>query len=44
MHTYDEHKQQAFAWFTGLRDTICTAFEAVENELGNSSAPAGAFE
>ena len=28
-----EHKQQARAWFEKLRDDICTAFEAIEDDL-----------
>jgi len=43
-------KQQARAWFEGLRDAICAAFEAIEDEVGQVHAtrigerPAGRFE
>ena len=30
--TLDDHQQQAAAWFHGLRDRICAAFEAIEDE------------
>ncbi len=30
--TLDDHRQQAAAWFRGLRDRICAAFEAIEDE------------
>jgi len=30
--TLDDHRQQAATWFRGLRDRICAAFEALEDE------------
>lgn len=36
-------KEQAAAWFMGLRDRICAAFESIEDE-STSDAPAGRFE
>ena len=40
----DDHKARAEAWFTALCDRICAAFEALEDELRESDAPAGRFE
>ena len=43
----DGRKQQARAWFEELRDTICDAFEAIEDDLGEGSHSArepGRFE
>ena len=39
-------KARAETWFKELRDRICTAFEAVEDDFGggNSGKPAGRFE
>ena len=40
----DDHKSRAEAWFTALRDRICAALEAIEEDLAASDAPAGRFE
>ncbi|TVQ83134.1 MAG: oxygen-dependent coproporphyrinogen oxidase [Micavibrio sp.] len=37
-------QEQAAAWFTKLRDDICAAFETLEDELADTSKPAGRFE
>lgn len=37
-------KEQAFQWFTALRDDICARFEALEDELTAAVRPAGRFE
>jgi coproporphyrinogen III oxidase len=44
--TVEEQKARATAWFESLRDQICTAFEAIEDELTGTFAdrPAGRFE
>jgi len=45
--TKPEHKERAQAWFKGLRDGICAAFEKIEFELTgtqNSEIPSGHFE
>jgi coproporphyrinogen III oxidase len=44
--TLEEQKARATAWFESLRDQICTAFEAIEDELTGTFAdrPAGRFE
>ena len=34
----DRHKERAQAWFAALRDDICAAFEALEDELGDTIA------
>jgi coproporphyrinogen III oxidase len=39
----DEKKQQTSAWFRELRDAICQEFEKLEDELTESTAPAGRF-
>jgi coproporphyrinogen III oxidase len=41
-----DHREQAAAWFTTLRDRICGAFERLEDELTGTGAelPAGRFE
>src|SRR5437764_8932051 len=43
----DERQQRAGAWFGALRDRICAAFEAIEDEYAGSEAdqlPPGRFE
>ena len=43
----DSKKKLAAAWFTELRDSICKAFEYIEDELSGtafSNQPAGRFE
>ena len=44
--TTDDHKALAEAWFKELRDRICSAFEAIEDDFGggHSDQPAGRFE
>ena len=45
--TDEQKKQQAFDWFTTLRDRICAEFESIEDSLtgGNKAdLPAGRFE
>tara|TARA_R110002110_G_scaffold376568_2_gene586796 strand:+ start:305087 stop:305959 length:873 start_codon:yes stop_codon:yes gene_type:complete len=48
--TNDDHKSQAAAWFAQLRDDICAAFEAIEDDLEGpadsplAARPAGRFE
>ena len=42
--TEDAHKSQAETWFKSLRDTICAAFEGLEEKGGDPSLPAGRFE
>lgn len=39
-----DKKQKAASWFKTLRDQICAEFEAIEDELDTSPAPAGRFE
>jgi coproporphyrinogen III oxidase len=43
--TMDDRKRTASAWFESLRDSICAAFEALENEAGppNGKSPPGRF-
>jgi len=36
--TLDTEQQAARAWFEGLRDRICAAFEAIEREAGSDAA------
>jgi coproporphyrinogen III oxidase len=36
--TTEQHKERARAWFETLRDDICTAFEALEDELSEEIA------
>ncbi len=45
--TLDEQKQKAATWFQELQDQICSAFEAIEDELSEGNAlelPVGRFE
>ena len=47
--TNDDHKSRAAAWFAALRDDICAAFEAIEDDLDGpadsplATRPAGRF-
>jgi coproporphyrinogen III oxidase len=44
MSSYPEdHRARASAWFAGLRDRICAAFERLEDELADSSDAPGRF-
>ncbi len=43
MSDFDEQQLRAEAWFQSLRDRICAAFEALEDE-GGGDGPAGRFE
>jgi coproporphyrinogen III oxidase len=38
-----ERRARAALWFETLRDRICAAFEAIENEAAQSALPAGRF-
>jgi coproporphyrinogen III oxidase len=43
----DNRKQTAADWFRNIRDTICSAFESIEDDLSGgpkASLPAGRFE
>ncbi|WP_142847308.1 oxygen-dependent coproporphyrinogen oxidase [Telmatospirillum sp. J64-1] len=40
----EQRKTRACAWFRSLRDEICAAFEAIEDEFTASDRPAGRFE
>jgi coproporphyrinogen III oxidase len=40
MVSTDEQKERARAWFTELRDRVCAAFEAIEDEYSGSQAGA----
>ena len=40
----EEKKSRAAAWFEGLRDSICSEFEKIEDELTDSDKPVGRFE
>jgi len=40
----DAEKKDAESWFRELRDAICAAFEKLEDESRNNTAPAGRFE
>ena len=42
--TLDEKKQTARAWFEGLRDDICAAFEAIEDDFAGTGGDAGRFQ
>jgi coproporphyrinogen III oxidase len=47
MSIAEDRKQAAIAWFRTLRDQICAAFEAIEDDLIgtlNAGIPAGRFE
>jgi coproporphyrinogen III oxidase len=47
MPNVEDRKAQATAWFAALRDRICAAFEAIEDELvaqRPDAGPAGRFE
>ena len=41
---WNTRKETAHHWFLDIRNTICAAFEALEDELLSSPAPAGRFE
>jgi coproporphyrinogen III oxidase len=41
---WTSRKDDAFVWFTNLRNNICTIFEKIEDELTSSSVPAGRFQ
>jgi coproporphyrinogen III oxidase len=43
MYTLDERQTAAQTWFREIRDRICAALEAVEDDLGGDE-PAGRFE
>ena len=40
----ENQKNFATSWFKELRDDICARFEALEDELDNTTSPAGRFE
>ena len=43
--TLDERKAAAASWFASLRDSLCAAFEAIEDDYkGASDRPAGRFQ
>ena len=45
-HLTDDHKTRATTWFSDLRDRICSAFEALEDQIGDgpfADRPAGRF-
>lgn len=42
--TDTDRQTRAAAWFASLRDRLCTAFEAIEDEVTDSDLPAGRFE
>ncbi|HEX3884123.1 MAG TPA: oxygen-dependent coproporphyrinogen oxidase [Stellaceae bacterium] len=47
MDATEDRKEQASAWFAALRDRICAAFEAIEDEAvedAGAGRPAGRFE
>ncbi len=37
--TIEDRKQQATAWFAELRDSICAAFESIEDDVDYPVAP-----
>ena len=39
--TMDDRKRTASAWFESLRDSICAAFEAIEDEYARAQPGAG---
>ena len=44
MNDKPSRKETAAAWFAELRDRLCTALEAIEEDAAPGEAPAGRFE
>lgn len=44
MNDKPSRKETAAAWFAELRDRLCAAFEAIEEDAASGEAPAGRFE